>query len=152
MRACLQRVSRAAVSVENQICGQIATGMVVLLGVSAEDTEADIEWMTQKILHLRFFSDEAGQMNRSILDIEGEMLIVSQFTLFGDCRKGRRPSFVQAAAPEQAEAFYETFIQRTRAAGVTVATGKFRADMQVELVNDGPVTLWLDSKDARRGQ
>ena len=91
-------------------------------------------------------------MNRSILDIEGEMLIVSQFTLFGDCRKGRRPSFVQAAAPEQAEGFYETFIQHTRAAGVTVATGKFRADMQVELVNDGPVTLWLDSKDARRGQ
>ena len=87
MRVCLQRVSRAAVSVEDQICGQIAAGMVVLLGVSTEDTEADIEWMTQKILHLRFFSDEAGQMNRSILDIEGEMLIVSQFTLFGDCRK-----------------------------------------------------------------
>ena len=118
MRVCLQRVSRATVKVGNDICGQIASGMVVLLGVSGEDTEADIEWMTQKILNLRFFSDEAVQMNRSIMDIEGEVLIVSQFTLFGDCRKGRRPSFVQAAAADQAEAFYEKFVHRTRAAGV----------------------------------
>ena len=148
MRACLQRVLRAKVKVGNDVFGQIASGMVVLLGVSNEDTETDIEWMAQKILNLRFFSDEAGQMNRSIVDVEGEVLIVSQFTLFGDCRKGRRPSFVQAASPDQAEAYYEKFIHRTRAAGVTVATGKFRADMQLELVNDGPVTLWIDSRSA----
>ena len=149
MRVCLQRVSRATVTVGNEICGQIATGMVVLLGVSAEDTEADIEWMTQKVLNLRFFSDKSGQMNRSIMDIEGEVLIVSQFTLFGDCRKGRRPSFVQAAAPDQAEAFYEKFINHMRSADINVETGKFRADMQVELVNDGPVTLWIDSRSER---
>ena len=147
MRVCVQRVSRGVVKVENQILGQISAGMVVLLGVATEDTEADIEWMAQKILNLRFFADEGGQMNRSILDTRGEILIVSQFTLFGDCRKGRRPSFVQAAPPEKAEAFYQTFIQRTREGGVTVASGKFRADMQLELVNDGPVTLWLDSRD-----
>ena len=147
MRVCVQRVSRGIVRVENQICGQIDAGMVILLGVANEDTESDIEWMAQKILNLRFFADEAGQMNRSILDTRGEILIVSQFTLFGDCRKGRRPSFVRAAPPEKAEAFYQTFIQRTRTPGITVASGKFRADMQLELVNDGPVTLWLDSRD-----
>ena len=146
MRVCLQRVSRAAVSVENQICGQIAAGMVVLLGVSTEDTEADIEWMTQKILHLRFFSDEAGQMNRSILDIEGEMLIVSQFTLFGDCRKGRRPSFIEAARPGSAEHLYDCFVAELRGQGIKVETGRFQTHMDVALVNDGPVTLLLESR------
>lgn len=146
MRVCLQRVSRASVRIDDQVCGQIAAGMVVLLGVSTEDTEVDIDWMAQKILNLRFFPDDAGQMNRSVRDTGGEILIISQFTLFGDCHKGRRPSFVSAAPPEKAEAYYEIFIERMRAAGVTVASGKFRADMQVELINDGPVTLWLDSQ------
>tara|TARA_Y100001933_G_scaffold265033_2_gene334463 strand:+ start:1882 stop:2328 length:447 start_codon:yes stop_codon:yes gene_type:complete len=147
MRVCIQRVSRGVVRVDNKIFGQIAGGMVILLGVATEDTAADIQWMTQKILNLRFFSDEAGQMNRSIMDIGGEILIVSQFTLFGDCRKGRRPSFVQAAPPEKADEIYQTFIRRIQAAGVTIATGKFGADMQLELVNDGPVTLWIDSRN-----
>ena len=102
--------------------------------------------MVQKVLNLRIFSDDADQMNRSLLDVRGELLVVSQFTLFGDCRKGRRPSFTQAAPPEKAEAFYERFIRDTKASGLTVASGTFRADMQVELVNDGPVTLWLDSR------
>ena len=147
MRVCIQRVSRGVVRVDNKIFGQIAGGMVILLGVATEDTAADIQWMTQKILNLRFFSDEAGQVNRSIMDIGGEILIVSQFTLFGDCRKGRRPSFVQAAPPEKADEIYQTFIRRIQAAGVTIATGKFGADMQLELVNDGPVTLWIDSRN-----
>ena len=147
MRVCIQRVSRGVVRVDNKIFGQIAGGMVILLGVATEDTAADIQWMTQKILNLRFFSDEVGQMNRSIMDIGGEILIVSQFTLFGDCRKGRRPSFVQAAPPEKADEIYQTFIRRIQAAGVTIATGKFGADMQLELVNDGPVTLWIDSRN-----
>ena len=147
MRVCIQRVSRGVVRVDNKIFGQIAGGMVILLGVATEDTAADIQWMTQKILNLRFFSDEAGQMNRSIMDIGGEILIVSQFTLFGDCHKGRRPSFVQAAPPEKADEIYQTFIRRIQAAGVTIATGKFGADMQLELVNDGPVTLWIDSRN-----
>ena len=146
MRGCVQRVSRASVSVEGQLQGQIAEGLVVLLGVAAEDTRDDIDWMVQKVLNLRIFSDDAGQMNRSLLDIHGEMLIVSQFTLFGDCRKGRRPSFIDAAPPQKAEEFYEQFIRYAKEGGMTVAAGKFRADMQVELVNDGPVTLWLDSR------
>ena len=146
MRGCVQRVSRASVSVEGQLQGHIAEGLLVLLGVAAEDTPDDIDWMVQKVLNLRIFSDDAGQMNRSLLDIHGEMLIVSQFTLFGDCRKGRRPSFIGAALPQKAEEFYEQFIRCAKEGGVTVASGKFRADMQVELVNDGPVTLWLDSR------
>ena len=150
MRACLQRVSRASVHIEDQASGQIAAGMVVLLGISVEDTEADLDWMAQNILHLRIFCDDAGQMNRSVLDTGGELLVISQFTLFGDCRKGRRPSFISAAAPEKAEEYYEKFIERTRAAGVTVASGKFRADMQIELVNDGPVTLWVDSRSSEK--
>ena len=150
MRACLQRVSRASVRVEDQTFGHIAAGMVALLGISVEDTEADLDWMAQKILHLRIFSDEAGQMNRSLLDTGAELLVISQFTLLGDCRKGRRPSFISAAAPEKAEEYYEKFIERARAAGVTVASGKFRADMQIELVNDGPVTLWVDSRSSAK--
>ena len=150
MRACLQRVSRAAVRVEDQTFGHIAAGMVALLGISVVDTEADLDWMAQKILHLRIFSDEAGQMNRSLLDTGAELLVISQFTLLGDCRKGRRPSFISAAAPEKAEEYYEKFIERARAAGVTVASGKFRADMQIELVNDGPVTLWVDSRSSAK--
>ncbi|MEE2780563.1 MAG: D-aminoacyl-tRNA deacylase [Planctomycetota bacterium] len=146
MRGCVQRVTRASVTVDRRIEGQIAAGLLVLLGVDAEDTPEDIDWMVQKVLNLRIFSDDADQMNRSLLDVRGELLVVSQFTLFGDCRKGRRPSFTQAAPPEKAEEFYERFIRDTKASGLTVASGTFRADMQVELVNDGPVTLWLDSR------
>jgi len=142
----VQRVTRASVTVDRRIEGQIAAGLLVLLGVDAEDTPEDIDWMVQKVLNLRIFSDDADQMNRSLLDVRGELLVVSQFTLFGDCRKGRRPSFTQAAPPEKAEEFYERFIRDTKASGLTVASGTFRADMQVELVNDGPVTLWLDSR------
>ena len=146
MRGCVQRVTRASVTVDRRIEGQIAAGLLVLLGVDAEDTPEDIDWMVQKVLNLRIFSDDADQMNRSLLDVRGELLVVSQFTLFGDCRKGRRPSFTQAAPPEKAEEFYERFIRDMKASGLTVASGTFRADMQVELVNDGPVTLWLDSR------
>ncbi len=146
MRTCIQRVSCASVRVNDQICGRIAAGIVVLLGVSTEDTETDIDWMAQKVLNLRIFPDDAGQMNRSVLDTHGDILVVSQFTLFGDCRKGRRPSFVSAAPLGKAEDYYETFIERIRTAGITVASGKFRADMQLELINDGPVTLWIDSQ------
>ncbi|MDG2207379.1 MAG: D-aminoacyl-tRNA deacylase [Pirellulales bacterium] len=142
----MQRVTRASVTVDRRIEGQIAAGLLVLLGVDAEDTPEDIDWMVQKVLNLRIFADDADQMNRSLLDVRGELLIVSQFTLFGDCRKGRRPSFTQAAPPEKAEEFYERFIRDMKASGLTVASGTFRADMQVELVNDGPVTLWLDSR------
>ncbi len=146
MRTCIQRVSCASVRVKDQICGRIAAGIVVLLGVSIEDTETDIDWMARKVLNLRIFPDDAGQMNRSVLDTHGDILVVSQFTLFGDCRKGRRPSFVSAAPLGKAENYYETFIERIRAAGITVASGKFRADMHLELINDGPVTLWIDSQ------
>ena len=146
MRGCVQRVTRASVTVDRRIEGQIAAGLLVLLGVDAEDTPEDINWMVQKVLNLRIFADAADQMNRSLLDVRGELLIVSQFTLFGDCRKGRRPSFTQAAPPEKAEEFYERFIRDMKASELTVASGTFRADMQVELVNDGPVTLWLDSR------
>ena len=146
MRGCVQRVTRASVTVDRRIEGQIAAGLLVLLGVDAEDTPEDIDWMVQKVLNLRIFADDADQMNRSLLDVRGELLIVSQFTLFGDCRKGRRPSFTQAAPPEKAEEFYERFIRDMKASGLTVASGTFRADMQVELVNDGPVTLWIDSR------
>lgn len=146
MRGCVQRVTRASVTVDRRIEGQIAAGLLVLLGVDAEDTPEDIDWMVQKVLNLRIFADDADQMNRSLLDVRGELLIVSQFTLFGDCRKGRRPSFTQAAPPEKAEEFYERFIRDMKASGLPVASGTFRADMEVELVNDGPVTLWLDSR------
>ena len=146
MRGCLQRVSQARVYIDGHVEGKISAGLVVLLGVAAEDTEKDIDWMVQKILHLRIFSDQAGQINRSLLDTGGELMVVSQFTLFGDCRKGRRPSFIEAAPPKRAEEYYEKFIQRATESGVSVASGKFRANMQIELVNDGPVTLWIDSR------
>jgi len=146
MRGCLQRVSQARVYIDGHVEGEISAGLVVLLGVAAEDTERDIDWMVQKILHLRIFSDQAGQMNRSLLDTGGELMVVSQFTLFGDCRKGRRPSFIEAAPPERAEEYYEKFIERATESDVSVASGKFRANMQIELVNDGPVTLWIDSR------
>jgi D-tyrosyl-tRNA(Tyr) deacylase len=146
MRAVIQRVARASVAVEGHLIGQIGNGLAVLLGVEQDDTEADAQQLADKAVQLRIFDDDQGKMNRSLLDVGGAMLVVSQFTLLGDCRKGRRPSFIDAAPPEQAERLYETFVAAVGVQGVRVATGKFRAMMQVELVNDGPVTLMLDSR------
>jgi D-tyrosyl-tRNA(Tyr) deacylase len=149
MRACLQRVTQARVMAAGQLCGEIARGLLVLLGVATDDTEEDIHYLVNKILNLRIFPDDAGQMNRSVLEVGGELLIVSQFTLYGDCRKGRRPSFIAAAPPEKAEAYYEQFIRLAAAQGASTAAGKFRAQMEVELINSGPVTIWIDSRADR---
>ena len=145
MRACVQRVTRAAVTVDDEVIGSIELGLVVLLGVAAEDNEGDARQMANKIVQLRIFADDQGHMNRSLLEVRGSMLVVSQFTLLGDCRKGRRPGFTAAADPAQAEALYKVFVAEVAGQGIRVATGKFRAMMQVDLVNDGPVTLLLDS-------
>ncbi len=146
MRACVQRVSRASVIVDEEVVGQIDRGMLVLLGITADDQPGDVEYMAEKTTGLRIFEDDEGKMNRSLLEIGGQMLVVSQFTLLGDCRKGRRPSFVRAAEPELAERLYEQFVTAVQRRGVTVATGRFRAHMDVSLINDGPVTLLLDSR------
>ena len=148
MRACIQRVSQASVTVEGQITGQIGRGLLVLLGVGQEDNEEDARYLADRTVGLRIFEDDAGKMNRSLQQIGGGLLAVSQFTLFGDCRKGRRPSFTQAALPDSAERLYETFIAAAGVHGIQVETGRFRAQMQVALINDGPVTLLLDSKKA----
>jgi len=146
MRACVQRVSEASVTVDGQVVGRIGRGLLVLLGVEQEDTDADARYLCDKTVELRIFVDDQGKMNRSLLDVGGGMLVVSQFTLLGDCRKGRRPSFVQAASPEEGNRLYELFVECVAARGVQVETGTFRAHMDVALVNDGPVTLLLDSK------
>jgi len=145
MRALIQRVSQARVTVADEITGQIDGGLLVLLGVGKQDGEQQIGWMAEKLVGLRIFEDEAGKMNHSLQDVGGSMLVVSQFTLFGDCRKGKRPSFVDAAPPEIANELYEKFVAAVRGKGVDVATGKFREHMEVSLVNDGPVTLWIES-------
>ncbi len=145
MRACIQRVSSASVTVDGQIVGQIDRGLLVLLGVAADDSPADVQWLVEKIIGLRIFDDDAGKMNLALGDVGGALLVVSQFTLFGDCRKGRRPSYDQAAPPELAQQLYEAFIAAATALNIAVSTGQFRAMMQVALVNDGPVTLLLDS-------
>jgi D-aminoacyl-tRNA deacylase len=142
----VQRVSRAEVRVGDEVTGRIGAGLVALVGAGDEDTESDVTYMVDKIVGLRIFADEAGNMNRSLVEVGGALLVVSQFTLYGDARKGRRPSFVKAMAPGPAEQLYEKFVAAARATGVPVETGRFRAMMQVELVNDGPVTLLLDSK------
>ncbi len=148
MRACVQRVSSSRVTVAGETTGQIGRGLLVLLGVAPDDTPDDARQLADKIVGLRIFDDPEGKMNLGLSDVGGELLAVSQFTLFGDCRKGRRPSFIGAAPPEHAERLYEVFVQAVRALGVTVGTGRFRHHMQVELVNDGPVTLLLDSRKA----
>ncbi len=145
MRACIQRVSEARVTVGGECCGRIGRGLVVLLGVGQNDAEADVQLLADKIAGLRIFDDAAGKMNLALADVAGEVLVVSQFTLWADCRKGRRPSFTDAAPPERAEALYENFLARLKGLGLTVATGRFRQHMQVTLVNDGPVTIWLDT-------
>jgi D-tyrosyl-tRNA(Tyr) deacylase len=146
MRAVVQRVSQASVCIGEQRVGEIATGLLVLLGVSSEDRVADAAYLADKIINLRIFSDAAGKMNLSLLDIKGAMLVVSQFTLYGDARKGRRPSYIEAAEPEAANALYEYFIAQVRSRGLQVETGVFQAMMQVNLTNDGPVTILLDSQ------
>ena len=145
MRACVQRVLEARVSVAGEVVGQIGRGMLLLLGVAGDDGEAEARWLADKVAGLRIFEDEAGKMNLSLAETKGAMLVVSQFTLLGDCRRGRRPSFATAAPPELAERLYEEFVEAVRATGIEVATGRFRQYMQVSLVNDGPVTLIVDS-------
>jgi D-tyrosyl-tRNA(Tyr) deacylase len=146
MRAVVQRVTRAEVRVGEEVTGRISQGLVVLLGAGDDDTDEDLGYMVDKVVGLRIFADADGNMNRSVVDVGGALLIVSQFTLYGDARKGRRPSFIKAMAPGPAEQLYEKFVAAARATGVSVETGRFRAMMHVELVNDGPVTLLLDSK------
>jgi D-tyrosyl-tRNA(Tyr) deacylase len=148
MRAVVQRVTYAKVEVEGTVRGEIRRGALVLLGVSRTDTAADAEFLAGKVVNLRIFNDDAGKMNRSLLDTGGAMLAVSQFTLYGDCRKGRRPSFDDAAPADRARQLYETFVDRARGLGVHVETGVFQADMAVTLVNDGPVTLIVESSQA----
>ncbi len=147
MRACIQRVSEARVTVEGVVTGQISRGLVVLLGVGQKDDAADVEWLAEKIVGLRIFEDDAGKMNRSLAEVAGAMLVVSQFTLYGDARRGRRPSFTDAAPPELAERLYGEFVEKVRGVGIEVATGKFREHMEVSLVNDGPVTIWIDTAE-----
>lgn len=145
MRAVIQRVRSASVVVDNDIVGKIDAGILVLLGVAPDDTMRSMQWMVDKIIQLRIFPDDSGKMNRSLLDTGGQLLVVSQFTLYGDCRKGRRPNFMGAARPELAAPMVEDFIAAVRAKGVVVSSGVFGAHMDVDLCNDGPVTLILDS-------
>jgi D-tyrosyl-tRNA(Tyr) deacylase len=146
MRAVVQRVSGARVTVEGEDLASIGRGILVYLGVGRGDGEADLAWLAEKAANLRLFEDERSHMNRSVLDVGGEALVVSQFTLYGDCRRGRRPSFDEAMAPDEAEALYERFVAALAGHGVAVRTGRFRAMMQIESTNAGPVTLLLDSR------
>ncbi len=147
MKALLQRVTHAKVTVDGNVSGEISNGLCVFLGVVAEDTEKDIAWLVDKIINLRIFDDEDGKMNLSLIDKKGEILLVSQFTLCGDCKRGRRPSWVKAAEPVFANAMYEKFAAEIVLRGVKTATGVFQADMKVDICNDGPVTLMIDSKE-----
>jgi len=146
MRAVVQRVGRASVKVNGELTGEIAQGLLVLLGVGHEDGESDVIYLAEKIAGLRIFEDDDGKMNRSVVDADGAVLAVSQFTLFGDARKGKRPSFDAAARPERARELYESFVERIRGLGLRCETGRFQEMMEVELVNQGPVTILLDSK------
>ncbi|AGA69931.1 D-tyrosyl-tRNA(Tyr) deacylase [Desulfitobacterium dichloroeliminans LMG P-21439] len=146
MRSVVQRVTQASVSVEGEVVGKIRAGLLIFFGVGQRDGVSDLDWLVDKIVGLRIFEDEDGKMNRSILDVGGEVLMVSQFTLYGDCRKGRRPSFSSAAPPEEAKILFEQAVEKIRGYGIHVETGVFQAEMKVELVNDGPVTMLLDSE------
>jgi len=146
MRAVVQRVKNSSVTVDKIVVGEIGVGLMVLLGVEKEDSTKDADYLSDKISNLRIFQDENNKMNLSLLDIKGEMLVVSQFTLMGDCRKGRRPSFIQAATPDTADGLYKHFVEKVREKGTRVQTGQFQKMMDVSLVNDGPVTLILESK------
>lgn len=146
MRSVVQRTIRSSVSVDGKEISAIGPGLTVLIGVGNEDTQQDAKFLAEKIVHLRIFPDQQGKMNRSLLDCGGELMAVSQFTLYGDCRKGRRPGFDQAAPPETAKLLYEVFVEAVRSYGITVACGQFQAHMVVSLENDGPVTMLIDSK------
>jgi D-tyrosyl-tRNA(Tyr) deacylase len=146
MKALLQRVSKANVKVKNEIIGEINSGIVVLLGIGHNDNKKDAEYLADKIINLRIFEDKNGKMNESLMDIKGELLVVSQFTLMGDCRKGRRPSFVKAGSPDMANGLYQYFVSQTKAKGIKTETGKFQALMDVSLINNGPVTILLDTE------
>jgi D-tyrosyl-tRNA(Tyr) deacylase len=146
VRVVVQRVSRAEVRVDGEVVGRIGRGLLVLVAAGVDDGDADLAYTVDKVVNLRVFADDAGNMNRALGDVGGALLVVSQFTLYGDCRKGRRPSFVAAMPPGPAEQMYERFVAAARATGVPVETGRFRAMMDLELVNDGPVTLLIDSK------
>jgi D-tyrosyl-tRNA(Tyr) deacylase len=150
MKALIQRVTEASVSIAGEEVGRIGTGLVVLVGVAAGDTEKDVEYLVQKTIGLRIFADESGRFNLSVLDIKGELLLVSQFTLLADTRKGKRPGFVQAAPPDEAEGLFNEFVRQAGGSGLKVATGRFQQYMQVEINNDGPVTIMLDSRDKIR--
>ena len=145
VRIVLQRVKSARVDVAGETVGSIGAGLLIFVGVTHADTEADVHYLADKVIQLRIFADEGGRMNRSLLETGGSLLVVSQFTLYGDCRKGRRPSFDHAARPEQARALYESFIQRLKLSNIAVQTGVFQAEMEIHLINDGPVTFILDS-------
>ncbi|MEW6096977.1 MAG: D-aminoacyl-tRNA deacylase [bacterium] len=149
MRACIQRVREANVTIDNKIVGKIDKGLVVLLGITHQDTQADVEYLVNKIVNLRIFEDESNKFNLSILDVDGQILIISQFTLYGDCRKGRRPDFTQAASQVLAKELYIKFIEMMKKTGIVVAEGEFGAKMLVDIHNDGPVTLILESKNKR---
>ena len=151
MRIVLQRAKSARVDIAGETVGSIGVGLVILLGVTQTDQERDARYLADKVIQLRIFPDEAGRMNRSLLEAGGALLVVSQFTLYGDCRKGRRPSFDHAAPPEQARALYECFIQHLKSSNIAVETGVFQAEMEVHLINDGPVTFILDSKPIMAG-
>ena len=150
MRLLLQRVSEASVTVDGNTVGSIRTGLLILAGMARTDTNSEVDYLADKVLGLRIFPDNAGKMNRNIVDAGGSLLIVSQFTLYGDCRKGRRPSFDEAAAPEQAQALYNYLVEKLRAGPVPVQTGVFQAMMEVHLVNQGPVTILMDTADWNR--
>jgi D-tyrosyl-tRNA(Tyr) deacylase len=147
MRAVIQRIKESSVRTENQVIGQTGSGLLVLLGVAQGDSPSDADYLVNKIANLRIFEDQKGKMNRSLLETGGDMMVVSQFTLLADCRKGRRPSFVEAAEPEVAAGLYEYFVKQVRSLGITVATGRFRAMMEVALINEGPVTIILESRN-----
>jgi D-tyrosyl-tRNA(Tyr) deacylase len=145
LRLVVQRVKQASVRIEQETVGEIGPGLLVFLGVGQDDTKEDVSYLVEKVLHLRIFADGQSRFNLSLTDIQGSLLIVSQFTLWGDCRKGRRPSFSHSAPPEKAEPLYNLFVRKAKEAGLTVASGRFQAMMEVHLINDGPVTLLLDS-------
>ena len=147
MKALLQRVNKASVSVAGEIVGRISGGLVVFVGVAGGDTEKDAQYLVEKTVNMRIFADEGGKFNLSALDVKGELLLISQFTLLADTRKGRRPSFIEAAPPEQAEKLFQYFVEQARKTGLKVATGQFQQYMQVEIHNDGPVTIMVDSRD-----
>ena len=146
MRSVVQRVKRASVTVNGETVGEISAGLLVLLAVGQDDGEEDVTWMVNKLVGLRIFEDEEGKLNRSVQDVGGDILMVSQFTLYGDCRSGNRPSFMTAASPDRAKALFERTLEATRSRGLKVETGVFQAEMNVELINNGPVTLLLDSE------